>query len=306
MQCKTILIPEKAAAESFGRLSADLQPKASFNDAFAELQEKKADYAVIPCENSTNGSVVQTLDLLADRDNLYKDVKVCGEYYLTVHHCLLARKGTYPSWADYDGSITKLYTHPQAWGQCETFLGKYFKGVERQDVSSTSKGAEIVSKESSERGGAIASRFAAEHHGTDILVENIEDRADNTTRFLILRNVLVERTAQLEFEQSNPPTEGSGLETMHKTLISFTIDHSSAGALANALLIFKNHGLNLTSINTRPSLKKPWQYIFFVECGRTLSEENKEAVNKALDDLRKVTESCRDLGTWKDQLSVEA
>ncbi|CAG8946315.1 unnamed protein product [Penicillium salamii] len=296
----------QAAAESFGRLAADLQPKSSFNDAFAALQSNEADYAVIPCENSTNGSVVQTLDLLADRDNSYQDVKVCGEYYLTVHHCLLARKGSYPSWAEYDGSITKLYTHPQAWGQCETFLGKYFKGVERQDVSSTSKGGEIVSKDTEERGGAIASRFAAEHHGTDVLVENIEDRADNTTRFLILRNVLAERTAQLEFEQPNPPTEGCALETTHKTLISFLVDHSSPGALANALLIFKNHGLNLTSINTRPSLKKPWQYVFFVECGRTPSEENKDAVHKAINDLRQVTELCRDLGTWKDQLSANA
>ncbi|OGE49062.1 hypothetical protein PENARI_c023G08481 [Penicillium arizonense] len=297
----------QATAESFGKISADLLPHASFAEAFAALQQKAVDYAVIPCENSTNGSVVQTLDLLADRDDSYRDVTVCGEYYLTVHHCLLARKGAYPGgWAGYDGSITKLYTHPQAWGQCETFLSRYFKGVERQDVSSTSKGAEIVSKETDEKGGAIASRFAAEYHGVDILQENIEDRADNTTRFLILRNVLAERTAQLEFEQPNPPTldDRPTLETTHKTLISFTIDHSSAGALANALIIFKSHGLNLTSINTRPSLKKPWQYIFFVECGRTPSDENKDAVHKALNDLRQVTETCKDLGTWKDQLSA--
>jgi prephenate dehydratase len=262
---------------------------------------------VIPCENSTNGSVVQTLDLLADREDAYTDVKVCGEYYLTVHHCLLARKGLYPGgWAEYDGSITKLYTHPQAWGQCEKFLSQHFKGVERQDVSSTSKAAEIVSKDTTERGAAIASRFAAEHHGTDVLQENIEDRADNTTRFLILRNVLDERSAQLDFEQPNPPTaeDKPAPQITHKTLITFTIDHSSPGALANALLIFKAHGLNLTTINTRPSLKKPWQYIFFVECGKTASEENKEAVHNALNDLRQVTETCRDFGTWKDQLSA--
>lgn len=271
------------------------------------MQQQEADYAVIPFENSTNGSVVQTLDLLADRHGLYKDVKVCGEYYLTVHHCLLVRKGTYPSgWSGYDGSITKLYTHPQAWGQCDIFLSEHFKGVEKQDVSSTSKGAEIVSKETENRSGAIASRFAADFHGVDVLKENIEDRADNTTRFLILRNVLVERTAQLEFEQCDAPTaqDRPVPAITHKTLISFTIDHCSPGALANALLIFKAHGLNLTSINTRPSLKRAWQYIFFVECGRTPSIENKDAVSKALSDLRHVTESCRDLGTWKDQLGT--
>ncbi|KAJ5584074.1 uncharacterized protein N7459_003874 [Penicillium hispanicum] len=297
----------QAAAESFGKTSAELQPHVSFADAFNSVQQRDSDYAVIPFENSTNGSVVQTLDLLADRNGRYKDVKVCGEYYLTVHHCLLVRKGTYPSgWPGYDGSITKLYTHPQAWGQCEALLSQHFKGVERQDVSSTSKAAEIVSKEPAERGAAIASRFAADYHDVDVLKENIEDRADNTTRFLILRNVFAECTAHPEFGQPQAPTvqEQQSHVSTHKTLISFAIDHSSPGALANALLIFKAHGLNLTSINTRPSLRKAWQYIFFVECGRTPSDENKDAVLRALDDLRHVTEFCRDLGTWKDQLGA--
>lgn len=290
----------QAATESFEKTDAELLPHISFADAFTAVQRQTADYAVIPFENSTNGSVVQTLDLLADRSTQYTDVQVCGEYYLTVHHCLLVRKGTYPSgWAGYDGSITKLYTHPQAWGQCEDLLSQDFKGVERQDVSSTSKAAEIVSQETGEHAAAIASKFAAEYHGVDVLKENIEDRADNTTRFLILRNTRVERTTQLEFKQPSL----SAVATK-KTLISFAIDHSSPGALANALLIFKAHGLNLTSINTRPSLKRAWQYIFFVECGRTPSDENKEAVLKALDDLSHVTEFCRDWGTWNDQLSV--
>lgn len=247
---------------------------------------------------------MQTLDLLADRNGRYKDVKVCGEYYLTVHHCLLVPKGTYTSgWSGYDGSITKLYTHPQAWGQCETLLSQHFKGVERQDVSSTSKAAEIVSTETNGGVAAIASRFAAEYHGVDVLKKNIEDRADNTTRFLILRNISAVRTVQIGFDELDPfgvQGQSSRIST-HKSLISFAIDHSSPGALANALLIFKAHGLNLTSINTRPSLRKAWQYIFFVECGRTPSDENKEAVLKALEDLQHATEFCRDLGTWKDQ-----
>ena len=90
----------------------------------------------------------------------------------------------------------------------------------------------------------------------------------------------------------------------HKTLISFAIDHSLPGALANALLVFKAHGLNLTSINTRPSLRKAWQYIFFVECGRTLSDGNKDVVRKALSELQHTTEFCRDWGTWKDELGA--
>ncbi|KAJ5095140.1 hypothetical protein N7532_007431 [Penicillium argentinense] len=311
----------QAAAESFRRATADLVPHVSFADAFAAVQRGDADYAVIPFENSTNGSVVQTLDLLADRNDLYKDVKVCGEYYLTVHHCLVVRKGSYPGGLpSYDGSITKLYTHPQAWGQCDMFLSRYFKGVERQDVSSTSKGAEIVAKDTAEQGGAIASRFAAEYHGNGILAENIEDRSDNTTRFLILRNIQSLRTGEGYHQSlsippylsapapapaSDPAPGQPQSETTHKTLISFSINHSSPGALASALLIFKAQGLNLTSINTRPSLKRAWQYIFFVECGRQPSNENKDAVLKALNDLRMVAESCRDLGTWRDQLGAE-
>jgi len=110
----------------------------------------------------------------------------------------------------------------------------------------------------------------------------------------------------LEFQSSYVSNgDAKPAETTRKTLISFSIDHSSPGALANALLIFKAHGLNLTSINTRPSLRRAWQYIFFVECGRKVFVENDDdAVAKALHDLRDVTESCRDLGTWKDQSGV--
>lgn len=280
-------ILSQAAVEAFGA-SAQLTPCLSFADAFAAVQQGQLDYAIIPVENSSNGSVVQTLDLLADRNETYGDVEVCAEHYLTVHHCFMVRKGVSSNYS----SITKLYTHPQAWGQCEAFLSKNFKGVERQDVSSTSKAAEIVSKETTERSGAIASRFAAEYHGVDVLEENIEDRADNTTRFLILRNVHSERSTRLNFG----PTS-----TALKTLILFTVNHDSPGALADALSVFKDHGLNLTSINTRPSQRRAWQYVFFVECARVPTPQNQEAVTRVLQSLPQVTESCKYLGTWKDE-----
>lgn len=224
---------------------------------------------------------------------------MCGEHYLTVHHCLLASSSdtNYPS-------ITKLYTHPQAWGQCEAFLSKHFKGVERQDVSSTSKAAQIVSQESSS--AAIASRFAAEYHGLAVLAENIEDRADNTTRFLVLRNVRADQTARIAFDQVKGPMVLDGSEPAavpRKTLISFLLNADKPGELADALLVFKNHGVNLTSINSRPSQRVAWRYVFFVEGERILTAENSEAVARILKSLESVTESCRDWGTWKDQLS---
>ncbi|KAE8132200.1 Prephenate dehydratase-domain-containing protein [Aspergillus pseudotamarii] len=289
----------QAAVEFFGK-SAELLPCVSFTDAFTAVQQGEADYAIIPCENSTNGSVVQTLDLLADPNDLYKDVEVCGVHYLTVHHCLLARRGVFSSQQDY-GSVAKLYTHPQAWGQCERFLGKYFKGIERQDVSSTSKAGEIVSKAKTEQSAAIASRFAAEFHGLDVLEENIEDKTDNTTRFLVLRNKNSGRTGPRPFgDLNNRRMQGASASTARKTLISFMVCQYAPGALAEALLIFKRHGMNLTSINSRPSQKKNWQYVFLVECQIANNLEDKGVGIEILGHLQSVTETCRHLGTWSE------
>ncbi|KAH8702627.1 chorismate mutase/prephenate dehydratase [Talaromyces proteolyticus] len=286
---------QQAAINSFDK-SASLFPSLSFADAFSAVQNNTADYAVIPFENSTNGSVVQTLDLLADRQGLYKDVTVCGEYFLTVHHCLVSGKLLSPT--DFT-SITKLYTHPQAWGQCELFLCRYFRGKERQDVSSTSKAADIVSKDTSGQTAAIASKLAAEHYGAFVLQENIEDEEDNTTRFLILRNIQLARSGDISANLSNVATSGSDTR---KTLISFTIEHSSPGALADALSVFKTHGLNLTSINSRPSLLRPWQYIFFIECEHVSTAKDPSAIHDTLEELKKICTSYRDLGTWTDGL----
>ncbi|PLB51792.1 chorismate mutase/prephenate dehydratase [Aspergillus steynii IBT 23096] len=288
----------QAAVESFGT-SVELLARPSFPDAFASVQHQEVDYAIVPFENSSNGSVVQTLDLLADPAGSYPDVRVCGEHYLSVHHCLLARHGQHDL-----NSINKLYTHPQAWGQCERFLSEHFKGVERQDVSSTSKAAEIVANETAERSAAIASRFAAEHHGLDIIEENIEDKDNNTTRFLVLRNQNSERTTRLPFEKVKvPPTPSP---TARKTLISFTVHQNAPGALADALLIFKNHGMNLTSINSRPSQRTPWQYVFLVECQMAPAYDGKEAVAEILAGLKDATENSRHLGTWNSMGSSGA
>ncbi|KAA8643156.1 prephenate dehydratase PHA2 [Aspergillus tanneri] len=285
----------QASVESFGA-SVKLLALPSFTDAFAAVQQEEADYAVVPFENSSNGSVVQTLNLLADPSNLYTDVKVCGEHYLNVHHCLLSQRGLRSLGESKYNSIDKLYTHPQAWGQCEKFLGRHFKGVERQDVSSTSKAAETVANETAGRSAAIASRFAAVYHGLDILEENIEDNSNNTTRFLILRNVRSERTAQLHLEKIIPAPASS--PTAKKALISFMLHQDSPGALADALLVFKNYGMNLTSINTRPSQRKVWQYVFLVECQLASANDDREGVNEILAALNDTTENSRHLGTW--------
>lgn len=266
------------------------------------------DYAIIPLENSTNGSVIQTLDLLADRQDQYKDVIICDELFLTIHHCLLVGQSSDPAPPSKE-RITKLYTHPQAWGQCDAFLARYFKGVERQDVSSTSKAAEIVSTDHSGTLAAIASKFAADHYGARVVDTNIENKADNTTRFLIFRNSASSNTAKIPSRTLiDPSTEmmissdSSYSVKKKKTLVSFRVNHSSPGALADTLLIFKTRGMNLTSISSRPSLAQPWQYIFFVECEWLPAYQPEEAVSLLIADLSKVTEFCRYWGSWDDNL----
>ena len=308
-----------------------LTPHPTFSSIFAAVQSSSAAapvYGVVPFENSSNGSVVQLLDLLADRGSVYGDVRVCAEYYLRVRHCLLGPRSPSPPAGLVGGrtkeaetvalgGITKLYTHPQAWGQCSGFLDHHFRGVERQDVSSTSRAAEMVAQEQEAtgtdgdgRGGsaaaAIASQLAAEVYGLEVLREGIEDQGDNVTRFFVLR-----RAEREEGKERNGigENEFDGIDTATpekwKSLISFTIDHGAPGALADALGIFRKRGFNLTSIDTRPSRVRPWHYVFFVECEQAEKVDDavdRAAVDRIISDLAEAAQSCRHLGRWRDEL----
>ena len=262
--------------------------------------------------------MVYTLDLFADRQAQYSDVCVCGEAYLHVHHCLLGHAtNKHPQNGSISGDATptsqtptpvkprsqplkdirhikQVYSHPQAFGQCEAFLATYLKGVERQEVSSTSKAAELVSQDTMGFTAAISSRIAAQVHGLEVLAKGIEDRDDNTTRFFFLRH----GPATTGF--SYPDTLHSGQDgSSWKTLVAFTIDQNVAGALADALTVFKTYSLNLTSINSRPSRISPWHYIFFVEFEGRKEADKQGQVNKALTDLKAFTKDCRWYGSWR-------
>ena len=281
---------------------------------FEAVQSGKASRGVVPFENSTNGAVIFTLELLADRNELYSDIYVCGESYLDVSHCLLGHKALPVPVTDspeVSGTSTptssiptpikprakplssikhikRIHTHPQAYGQCEIFLGSYLKGVERKEESSTSRSAEIVKEDTTGTSAAIASSLAAKIHGLDILAEGIEDREDNTTRFFILRKGSSE--------------VGNEKRTPTKSLISFTIDHSSPGALADVLECFRHYKLNLTSINSRPTKVVRFQYIFFVEFEGSRLQDPEGRVEGALKSLEKYTKGWRWLGSWDDRL----
>ncbi|RPA98634.1 PDT-domain-containing protein [Choiromyces venosus 120613-1] len=267
----------QAALECFDQAEHTFEPQGTIADIFTAVQTKSVTYGVVPFENSTNGSVVFTLDLFCDRTRSFRDTFVRGEACLDVHHCLLSSAASLKS-------VTRIYSHPQAFGQCENWLGVNARGVERIDVSSTSKAAQMVVGDAG--AAAIASKVAADVHGLQILAGNIEDTADNTTRFFVL-------AAQPELRA--PVSRGEG--EADKTLLSFTIDHQVPGALCDSLKVFKDFELNLTSIASRPSRLLPWNYIFFVEFeGHSDTQE----VKIALDELRKYCLNLRVLGSYKD------
>jgi prephenate dehydratase len=205
--------------------------------------------------------------------------------------------------------IRKIYSHPQAWGQCKVFLNTYLKGIERQDVSSTSRAAELVAQDDSGETAAVSSGIAAEIHGLKVLARGIEDRGDNTTRFFVIRRRDATTSDESNAAQGKimeiPEPDGNGEEKPWKSLISFTVDHGNPGALATSLAVFEKYGLNLTSINTRPSGVENWNYIFFVEIlGRKLDGAEQGAVNQALAELGKVCRGWRWLGSWESKSGV--
>ncbi|UNI21473.1 Prephenate dehydratase [Purpureocillium takamizusanense] len=297
----------------------DLKPAVTIDDVFNQVQGREVLAGVVPLENSSNGPVVFTLDNLADRDGRYKDITVHGEIFVEVHHCLVGHKSPQPRAEDNaEGSgtstptaadptpakprakplsslkhIKRVYSHPQAFGQCNAFISTYLKGVEIVDTSSTSKAAEIVSQDGNGTWAAISNELAGSLHGLDFLAKSIEDREDNTTRFLIIgTNSSVPKDWQLQKQESASAPS-------NKSLVSFTVPHTSPGALADVLSCFKEFGLNLTSINSRPSLKAPFQYIFFVEFDGHRYHDPDGRVSGALDKISRVAESWRWLGSWE-------
>ncbi|KAI4610053.1 uncharacterized protein J4E87_010888 [Alternaria ethzedia] len=230
-----------------------LTPSITIEDVFSAVQSGIAYRGVVPFENSSNGSVVFTLDLFADLNNKYPDILVTGEAYVAVKHCLLGYSNA-SSTGERDGDgrdgrdgkdgntfshIKKLYSHPQAWGQCKNFLAKYLKTAERHDVSSTSKAAEIASQDKTGESAALSSEIAAELFGLDVLAKEINDKKGNSTRFFVIRrkddDAMPSTTTPTPTPTTPPPPPSTSSNNANtwKSLVTFTIEHSNPGALAN-------------------------------------------------------------------------
>ncbi|KAI1274819.1 Prephenate dehydratase-domain-containing protein [Xylaria sp. FL0933] len=339
----------QATMQAFPADQFDLMPVTTIKDIFDTTQSGAATYGVVPFENSTNGSVVFTLDNFADRSNVYGDLNVCREIYLEVHHCLVGHIDTSststPSAKEAEtdkeasagaqearsrpshsiSHIRRVYSHPQAFGQCTAFLGSWLRGIETVDVSSTSRAAELALADKSGTSAAISSSVAAELLGLDVLARNIEDRDDNKTRFFVLRRGVEgddaattaaaaaaapsstmipseTKTGEKEVKEEEDDDDDAELLSSTKSLLSFTVPHRSPGALADVLSCFRRGGLNLTSINSRPSLAgaTAFEYVFFVEFEGHRFRDPRGRVARVLEDVAAVARTSRWLGSWEN------
>jgi chorismate mutase/prephenate dehydratase len=203
----------------------------TISDVFLEVERDVADYGVVPIENSTEGAVSHTLDMFVD-----SDLKICAQVVLDISHNLLANCPK--------NKIRKLYSIQQVFGQCQIWLQKNLPLVERIDVSSTTRAAQLAAKE--KYSACIASLLAAKLYNLKVIARDIEDSPHNITRFLVIG------------KNDVGPTHRD------KTSVMFSIK-DRVGALHDMLLPFRRYKINLTKIESRPSKKKAWDYYFFVD-----------------------------------------
>jgi len=249
-----------AAIKNFGH-SVELIPARNIKEIFARVEKKQADYGVVPVENSTEGIVSHTLDMFLD-----SELKICAEIILEISHHLLGRGKL--------KNVKKIYSHPQAIAQCRLWLEEHLPDVKISETESTAKAAQLASQE--EDAAAIASEVAAGLYGLRILEAHIEDSPHNYTRFLVIGRDYAEPSGQ------------------DKTSILFSIK-DRVGALYDMLAPFRAHGINLTKIESRPTKRKAWEYVFFVDF---IGHKDDEPVKKALSELEERCFFLKILGSY--------
>ena len=253
---------EMAALQYFP--NAKVLPKKSFQDVFDSIETGEANYAVVPIENSIEGSVNETYDLL-----LQTKITVSGEIYQRVRHCLIANKGITID------RIVVVYSHPQAIAQCRSYL--QLKKIESVPTYDTAGAVKMIKEKIIMNAAAIASRRAAEIYDMDVLEEGIEDRKINFTRFLVL---------------SKTKTKPTGRD---RTSIIFSVKHLP-GALFSILKEFASRQINLTRIESRPTKETLWEYNFYVDFEGHYEDET---IKKALQSIKDKSIYFKILGSYK-------
>lgn len=237
-----------ACMQKFGS-SAQYVPVHSIKEVFSEVERGRANFGVVPIENTTEGVVNHTLDMFIDSNLL-----IYGEVLQEVSHHLLSKSGV-------PEEIKKISSHPHAIAQCRNWLETHMPHVPVSEVASTARAAELCLEDTSI--AAIASQLAADLYGLKVIKSRIEDNLNNFTRFLVLSQKAPERTGK------------------DKTSLMLSIK-DKVGALYDLLRPFASHGISMTKIESRPSRRKAWEYIFFVDIEGHIEEDR---VKKAVEDI---------------------
>jgi chorismate mutase / prephenate dehydratase len=238
-----------ACLQKFGA-SAQYVPLTGIKDVFSEVERGRANFGVVPIENSTEGVVNHTLDMFIDSNLL-----IYGEILQEVSHHLLSK-------SDRLEDVKQIYSHPHAIAQCRQWLELNLPHLPVSEVPSTARAAELCTDDPT--AAAIASELAGQLYGLKVLKARIEDNINNFTRFLILA-------------QKSPERAGRD-----KTSVMLSVK-DKVGALYDLLRPFASYGLNMTKIESRPSRRKAWEYIFFVDVEGHVDEE---PVKKALEEIK--------------------
>lgn len=253
---------EEAIIQHFGP-SAESVPRHYLRGVFDAVESGDADLGLVPVENTLEGSIVQTYDLL-----LKRKLKARGEVVLRVAHCLIVNPGV--SLED----VRKVYSHPHALGQCRAYLEE--RGYETVAAYDTAGSVKMLKEKGLSDSAAIASRRAAEVYGMVVLANGIETNAENYTRFLLIGG------------KDHAPTSSD------KTSIAFIVDHWP-GTLHRALRAFARNGINLTKIESRPQAGKPWKYVFFIDVEGHREDPD---MRLAIEELMESSRSVKILGSY--------
>ncbi len=254
----------QAAVERFGS-AVELEPCQTHAEVFSFVEKGAADYGMVAFENSTEGPVNEVLDRLVDTP-----LQICAEISLPIAHTLLSRATT-------RDTIKRVLCHPQTAGQTRLWLAEHLPGVAVLPATSNGKAAELAAQDTTGTVAAVGPRIAGEVYKLNVLADNIQDIAGNVTRFLVIA-----RTA-------------SEAATGHdKTAVVFSI-RDRVGALRDLAEAFSSNEVNLSSIQSRPSKRRAWDYVFFVELDGHISEVG---VRRALRKAEEHTVFLKVLGSW--------
>jgi chorismate mutase/prephenate dehydratase len=254
----------QAAIKKFGH-SVEYLPQSNFADVFDQVARRKASYGVVPIENSTEGAVSHTLDLFVD-----SPLHICAQILLRIENNLLA--------AIPREQIKTLYSHPQVFGQCKNWILRNLPEADLVEVSSTTRAAAIAREKASEGAAALGGSLAAELNELDIIESAIQDRATNTTRFLVVS------------EKTCPPTGND------RTSILFAV-RDKPGSLVDALKAFDAFEINMSKIESRPSKQKDWEYVFYVDLAGHCEDQK---LAEALKELESHCSLVKLLGSYPD------